>query len=264
MNVSKNMCCFCNKSQPIQDIMTGETVCSVCGIVLTSSEFEQHASPAHTGTHSPLGQSNYTPSVVSKFSSGMRRAAKMSNDVDRQGLIASNHIKSCCAKLGLQSSIREQALLIFTKMRHKIHGGSMTAMSASSVYMACREYSIPRNMNEICREINVDMRSMRMMYKKMCIAYNTTLPVPTVEGFVTRQASTLNLPEKTVRKALRILKRLHDKNLTAGRKPALFAAYVIYRAAKDDGLSLTKKAVADAACISKPGLNLLLMLKWAI
>ena len=251
--------CFCQKPVPVYDDVAGEAICSKCGTVLVSSM--EHA-PVSGDSHSQRNTVPYMSTAKIHVSARMQRAINMSNNTDTSGLTASNNIKSCCVKLGLPAVVGERALLIFGKTRSELRGRSIVEMSAAILFMACREHSLSRDMSEICNAMNAKIRPTRIAYTRLCIAYSHVLPTPSINGFVTRLSSDLKLPEKTTRKALDILRRLSDLNLTAGRKPIMFAAYVVFRAIEEDGLDITNKTVVAAAGVSVVGLKNLLNKNW--
>ena len=242
--------CLCSTSPaPVTDNVTGEIACSRCGAVLVSRAERPHVTDNHT-----LLDNNVSSTKI-QGDYRMRRASQIANRVDHSGVAAIRVTKACCAKLGLPSTMRERAIVLFNKFRAELRGRNVSVMSAAVLYMACREHSITRSMAEICRVMDADLKATRRAYANLHKSHEIPLPIPTPAGFATRLASDLGLPEKTARKALNILKRLNDSGQTAGRHPGMLAAYAVYVAANDDGIDMNPANVAKMSEVTPEGLR---------
>ncbi len=159
-------------------------------------------------------------------------------------------IKSCCNKLWIPQTVADRAMIIFDKFRKSLGGGNPANHTAAVVYMACRERGVARSMKEIFSALDADSKKARRAYYKLHKSMDAVLPVPDAAGFATRLASDLNLPEKTARRALKILERLNDAGLTTGHGPTILAAYATY-AALNRTEGVTQGMIVKAAGISE-------------
>ena len=240
------------ESTPIIDDTTGETACGKCGMVL-----EARTEQPHTADNVPFIGNNVSSTKIDG-SPRMRNASRMANRVDHSGLTAKSTISSCGAKLGLPSVVRARANSLFHKFRPELRGRSCAVMAAATLYMSCREFSVPRSMAEICAASNVDLKQVRRAYKKICTSYEVSLPAPTSEGFATRLASTVGLSGKTSRKALGVLNRLNESGLAEGKHPVLVAACAVYIAAVEDGAHISQNEISMESGVSAAGMRQLI------
>ena len=248
--------CFCKKPVFVEDSTRGEIVCSTCGTVMHGSLETAQFAVGTTGNTRGLKYDKYIPSTKMKGSSKMSRAESMANQTDKTGLTTINIINTCCARLGLPRAVNERSMRIFVKFRRLLRGGvDKSSFAASVLYIACREHSIPRSLNDICKIMNTDLHLARSVYKRLYAEYGVNLPIPTADGIITRIASDLKLPEKVTRSALATLKLLNKNGLTAGRKPTVLATYAIQKATIKYDIGVLKKPVARAAGVSQQGVN---------
>ena len=242
--------CSCPVPTPVLDELAGETVCSKCAHVLDSS-MEQ---PGKNENYTMLG--SRVPSSQIVGSKRMRRASQMANNVDQKRLNATYMAKSCCAKLGMPQAVEGRAMIIFDRFRHMLRGRCLADLVAATLYMACREHGVTRSLKEVAMAVNANRRGVKRAYAILHKSMDAALPVPDSAGFATRLASNLGLPEKTTRKALKILERLDASGRAEGRSPITLAAYAVY-AALDGTEGVTQRRIAMSAGITDIALRLL-------
>ncbi len=242
--------CFAD-SVPVLDEMAGETACSKCGQVLDSfmEQPGQHDNYAISG--------NRMPSTEVLGDKRMRRASQICNNVDQTKLNATYMAKSCCAKIGMPQVVAERAIFLFDKFRRILRSKRAADMAAAVIYMACREHGVTRSLKEVSFALNANPKGARRVYGSLYESMDAKLPIQTPTGFATRLASDLELPEKTARKALGILKRLNASGRAEGHNPILLAVYATY-VALDGTEDITQNRIAKAARISSVGLRLLI------
>ena len=233
----------------VTDGETGEMACTNCGTVLVSRAEMPHT----TDNVSMLG--NNVSAVKHRGSARMRRAMRLSQNVDHYGLAVQSAIVSCCSKLGLPAVVRYRAQAIFQKFRLDLKGRRSNVKASAALYMACREHSVPRSLDEICHTMDSGVKAARKAYKVLYEARGNLLPEQLYVGFSTRLSANLNLPGKTSRKALSILNRSREMGMFVGRRPILLAACSAYVAIMDDGLHITQNAIAAAAGVTAPGMK---------
>ena len=104
--------------------------------------------------------------------------------------------------------------------------------------------------------VNANRRGVKRAYAILHKSMDAALPVQDSVGFATRLASDLGLPEKTTRRALKILERLDASGRAEGRSPITLAAYAIY-AALDGTEGVTQRRIAMSAGITDVALRIL-------
>ena len=226
----------------------GETVCGGCGTVLESTEMVPH----FNGNHSVFGDR-----VTRTDIPGNPRMQRLNRQcgTDSTAVNARFSVMACCKKLGLPSFVETRAVALFTKLRTAIKGKKgINDMVAAAVYMACRECSITRSLDEICDAMGSKKRRAWCHYRIMHEVVRPALPPPTPKGFITRLASNLGLSVKVSKKALDVWESMRGDKAVGGRSPATLAAYATYVAALECGEGVELGAVANAAGISRSGL----------
>ena len=81
------------------------------------------------------------------------------------------------------------------------------------------------------------------------------MPIQTPGGFTTRLASDPSVPEKTARKAIGMLDRIHETGMMVGNSPLILASGIIYIAAQDDGLKVSQTKIVRASGTTTVGMR---------
>jgi transcription initiation factor TFIIB len=68
---------------------------------------------------------------------------------------------------------------------------------------------------------------------------------------ITKIANKSNLSERTVRQAARMMTKVIEKEITAGKHPMSLAATVLYISSIRSGENVTQAAIADAAGLTE-------------
>ncbi|MGI0062372.1 MAG: transcription initiation factor IIB, partial [Nitrosotalea sp.] len=120
-----------------------------------------------------------------------------------------------------------------------------------ALYMACRESSTPRTLNEIARQINIKRKDISRSYRLLLEELDMTMPVLDPIKCMSRIASQAGLSEKVKRRALEILKEANDMELSAGKDPMGLAAAALYLSCTVNGDGTTQKVIAMAAGVTE-------------
>ena len=182
----------------------GETVCSGCGTVLQSAEMVPYANinPVSFGAR---GTRADIP--------GNKMMQRLNRQCGMDGNTVNTHfsIMECRGKLGLPLSIGIRAVALFTKLRAAMKGRlGIKEMAAASVYMACRESSVTRTLDEICDAMNSNKKRTWRFYGNMHEIVKSAPPLVSPVGFVTRLTSNLGLSMKVSRQALDVWESMRD------------------------------------------------------
>lgn len=124
----------------------------------------------------------------------------------------------------------ETASMIYRQAVRKrpIRGRSIQAVSAASLYMACRQCKVIRTLEEIGRAANISKkesgRNNRFLLRKL----KTRVPPFEVKNYVSKYVSQFALSGEVESLAVRILDQAENQRLSSGRGPAGIAAAAIY------------------------------------
>ena len=133
-----------------------------------------------------------------------------------------------------------------------IKGRSIKGFVVACVYIACREASIPRTLNEIAEASNVKRREMWDAYQT--IVLDLDLRVPSVDpiGCLVKLANKTRVSEKTKRLGVDYMRKVIQINAAGGKDPMGLAATVLYIASQSHGdRNKSQKYFADIAGVSE-------------
>ena len=178
---------------------------------------------------------------------------KVADAKDRNLAFALTELDRLSSHLHLPRNIREGAAMVYRKAVDKrlIRGRSIESVTSACIYIACREYKVPRTLDEIVEHSRVDKkeigRSYRFITRELEIKLYPTSPV----DYIPRFATELGLSGKVQRKAQDILEGAIKVGLTSGRGPTGVCAAAIYLAAIMEGERRTQKAVSEVAKVTE-------------
>jgi transcription initiation factor TFIIB len=181
------------------------------------------------------------------------RRARMSDSSDRNLSFALAEIDRIAAQLRLARNVKEAASMVYRRTVEKklIRGRSIESVAASALYVACRQLSVPRTLEEIASVTKVDKkeigRSYRFLARELGIKLAPTSPI----DYVPRFASALKLPGKVQAMAIEILSQAIDEGLTSGRGPMGVAAAALYVSAVMNDEQRTQREVAEVARVTE-------------
>ena len=247
------MPCFCFKQTPLIDEITGETVCSKCGVVIDAEMLTVQPTTKDGVITGGVLRAGHSTAPIEKLSN-LKLADQMSTKKENFPDHTSTIVMTVCAKLALPRSASKNATQIITKYRLLLRNRIYVDVAAAAIHMSCRMMGITRTMKEICVAANSNFKNCRKIYNMLCFS-SETIPPPDATGFVTRFASDLQLPETIGRKALHVLEECDRLGIVAGKSPTLIAAYVIYSASRDIKDRPSQFQVARVADVSEVGIR---------
>jgi transcription initiation factor TFIIB len=129
-------------------------------------------------------------------------------------------------------------------------GRSIEAMTAASVYAACRCAGLPRLLEEVTAVAAVPHDRVQNAYT----ALNRELRLPAMTvgpaEYIPRLTSELDISPATRRRAADLARVMIASGATSGCKPAGIAAACLYQAGLEQGERVTQHVLADAAGIT--------------
>lgn len=281
-DVVTDACRLCNKSEPVFDSETGETICSSCGTVIhdriESQDPERVYSPEDMENKSRMGMPlslavhdvglSTTIASVNVDANGVSINSEQRKQIDRLrhwNRISSNsksfhrNLKSAFTilgiikdKLALSDSIVENAAYNYRKAVKGsiIKGRSIRALVVASVYAACRESDIPRTLDEIAGAANTDPIFAGKCYRLLVKYLGLRLPMIDSSKYLRRIANNAKLSERTFRRALEMMTLARESHVSQGKDPVAFSAAVLYAACNSEGEKVNQARIAVAADVS--------------
>jgi transcription initiation factor TFIIB len=266
-------CPECGSKNLIRDYKKAELFCGDCGLVVVENivdlgpewrafDFEQASRRARVGapmtyrihdkglstlvTWSPTGQGQY------KLKRWQQRT-HIANTSERSFIFALSEIDRMACALRLPMNIREAASMLYRKaMKHRlIRGRSIESISTAIIYIICRQYGVPRTLEEVRAISRVEQKEISRAYRFLLRELDLKVTPASPVDFVPRFCSLLDLGSNIQSNAIEIIKRAVDKELTNGRGPIGIAAAAIYIAAILGGEHRTQKEVSDVTGVTE-------------
>jgi len=268
----------------LSDGVTGERFCGGCGFVINqriddsgperqSFSKEQFEDRARTGIPTSLAMHDMGLATVighdNKDSTGKPLSASMKSSITRlrtwdsrsqfhesaernyrQAFSELNRLKD---KLALSDAVVEKTAYIYRKALEKnlARGRSITGLIAATLYLACRDTGTPRTLSEVAHQINVKKKDVSRCYRLLVNELDLTMPVLDPIKCMSRIASQAGLSEKIKRKALTILEKANEMEITAGKDPMGLAAAALYLSCTINGNTTTQKVIAMASGVTE-------------
>jgi transcription initiation factor TFIIB len=255
------ICSTCKKDQTIiTDEVTGEIVCSKCGLVIsdkiqdTRQEWrdflntEEAKDRRRTGI--PTSLALHDMGLYTMIGRGRKDARGQVLDASMRSTMgrlrtwdlrtqasasrnlgtAFNQLNILKDKLGLPDAIIEKTAYIYRKARERGlgRGRETSAALAAALYLACREEGTPRTLNEICLISNLKRKAISRQYRDMVIELDIRIPTVDPIKCIARIANQINLSQKIKQKAIKIMNAATKSALSAGKSPMGLAASILY------------------------------------
>ena len=254
----------------------GEIICKDCGLVIEDKmidlgqewrEFdESDSSKRRTGMPSTYTQ--YDQGVgteIGRFSDITKTKDKnkylrlrkwqsrVSTAIERNLKNALNELKRVVSHLKLPPSVEEEASRIYTLAvrRGLVRGRSMESVVAGAIYAACRRHEVPRTLDELSFVSSIDKKEIGRTYRFIARELGLSILPSNPADYIPRFSSTLKLSPNAQSKALEILRKAQEKELTSGRGPTGIAAAALYLASLMCNEKRTQREVADVAGITE-------------
>jgi len=277
-------CQDCGNKRMTRDPDRGEIVCSECGLVVEESivhegpewrafDAEQRASRARTGA--PLKYMSPNKGLVTEIDQYNRdirggkiapsqqaqlyrmrkwhKRASISNSIERNLAIALTELNRVASHLGLSENIRESSALLYRKCVEKglIRGRQIESVVSAVIYAICRQYGIPRTLDEIAEVSEIPKKEIGRTYRLITQELELKIPLTNPRFYITRFVTALKLSGEAQEKAIEILDQALKEGLISGRGPMGVAAAAVYISSVMTGERRTQKEVADVAGVTE-------------
>jgi len=179
--------------------------------------------------------------------------SRLHSSQDRNLSTAMSEMHRLASQLGIPRDVRETAALIYRKtlISKIVRGRSIESVVAASIYLACRIHRIPRSLDEIVTETNVDRKKVGFAVRLVVSRVNITVPLPSAKDLIPRLSSDLMLEGRTVKKATEIINQAKEKYVTIGKSPGGIAGAALYIAGILEDDRRTQREIAQASRVTE-------------
>ncbi len=261
-------CPECHSKNLVWDYERAELFCGDCGLVIAENlvdlgpewrafDFEQASRRERVGAPMTyrIHDKGLSTLVTSKGLEPLGRwhIAHITNTSERSFIYALSEIDRMASALKLPMNIREAAAKLYRKVMEKnlIRGRSIEGITSAILYITCRQYGVPRTLEEIKAVSRVSQREISRAYRFLLRELDIHLPPASPIEFVPRFCSRLGLGGDVRAKAIEIIKKAQEKKLTNGKGPIGVAAAAIYIAAILSGKHKTQKEISEATGVTE-------------
>ena len=274
----------CGETSFTEDHVRGENICTSCGLVVSERTTdrgpewrafttEERNARARTGAPMSLTMADRGLSTMidwrNRDASGraltsttraaiyrMRKwhiRSRLHGSQHRNLGIAMSELERLSSQLGVPRDVRETSALIYRKSLTKklIRGRSIESVVAASVYLACRIHRIPRRLDEVASETNVDRKQIGHAVRLVVSQINVVVPLASAKDLIPRLSSDLLLEGRTVRKATEIIKEAKEKYVTIGKDPGGIAGAALYIAGIVEKDRRTQREIAKVSRVTE-------------
>jgi transcription initiation factor TFIIB len=283
--------CDPSESRMITDVESGEIICNKCGIVVVKNLEDTtkiwHKAEDSGDRSNKIDTRNGNPSSLTLYDQGLTtRIGNTNRDAsgnvidsmmvtrlnkmrfqDKRSQIntsarnlgrAFRQLDSLKDKMSLPTAVIEKTAYIYRKVQEAglVRGRKVNTVLGASLYIACREFEIPRTLREISSINNEKYRETSRVYRQIVLHFGKQIPQIDVFRYVEKVGKKAKLEEKNIRYALRLMKKVQEAGLSAGKEPMGIVGAVIYLSLpkSDENIKkriITQAAIADAAGVSE-------------
>ncbi len=277
LSLEEEACPECKGSHLIRERERGEIICTDCGLVVgelmdTSAEwraFSEDGTPQTCRVGAPLSalRPDYGLQTqiggTNRDSSGsplhantrvqMKRLRQIDQRTKRSELrnlrVALRELKRLCSQLKIPRQVAERAATYYRKVLKKglVRGRSIDGITAATVYLAARSHGTTVTIRDIIQVTRISQkelgRSVRVIIEELDIRTNPT----DSRILVQRLGNELDLSMDTQTRAIEIIDKAVESNVTIGKNPVSIAAASLYITCVKTGERRTQHQIAKAA-----------------
>lgn len=265
-------CPECGSLEVIVDPQRGEQICAGCGLVLADHimdrergrrAFTSEEKNKRERTGSPisvllpdLGLSTIIDKRTKNISERMKRAIKWNTRMSwnkRNMLIATTEIKRLGGNLGIPMRVKELAATVYKQAFKKklLRGRSIKSMVAASVYYACRKEQVPRTLQEVIDETNLEARDVRRCYRTLLRELKLKVPSMDPRLLIPKFTSALKLSGEVEKEAIKLLNIYVKHNHIGGKDPKGLVAAAVYVAAQMKNEVRSQSSIAQEVGVTE-------------
>jgi transcription initiation factor TFIIB len=182
-----------------------------------------------------------------------QRRIRVSDATERNLAFALSEITKISNNLNLPKNILETASVIYRKAvkERLIRGRSIQGVTSAALYLACRQFGLPRTLDEIAQASTVNKKEVGRSYRFLIRELNYSIPPLRPSQYITKFSNQLTMQGKVEEIAHKILASAKELKLTSGRGPTGIAAAASYVASVLTGERKTQREIAEIAQVTE-------------
>ena len=281
--ISGQSCPQCFGTNLVTDENVGEVVCDSCGLVI--EDVMLNKSPewrAFTLEDKQARRRNGSPISYARFDKGLNTTISGFKDAsghalstkakrrmyrlrkwhmrstihesrDRNLLQAMSELQILSEKLHVSSGTKELAALMYRKALDEdlIRGRSIAAITAASLYVACRLNKTSKTLRDIVEVSSRSRGEVSKAYRLIVKTLKIEMPSHDALSYVSSFGEKAHVSGKVQGVAFKLLRMAKRRRVTMGKDPSGVAAAVLYIAGQLEGENVTQKEIAQAAGVTE-------------
>jgi transcription initiation factor TFIIB len=272
-------CSKCQLDHLIADPDSGETVCSMCGLVVQEKtqeirirSYNKMVDPRRAEFSSLSSYDMGLSTIIGKTDKDAKgqklqptvqttiqrlrtwdHRIQLHESRDRNLKQAFLELYTLKSKFNLSDMTIEKAAYIYRKALTKrlIGGRSIDAVLVAAAYIAIRETLSSISLKEISKVSNIRVNTIARMVRLLSLELGILIPIADPTIYVTKIGNILGLSEKTKRLALELMSYIKDIEYSGGKKPTSLAATILFIACSKTGEHISQKEIAKAAGVTE-------------
>jgi len=270
----KSKCPDCGSDKIRYDPSRGETVCVMCGTVISEGmidltqewrAFDDDQRSKRVRTGATLTPTKHDQGITTEIGKGRGELFKVASrkraqyyrltkwhkrlikSKDRNLSFAFSELQRLISFLHLSRAIHERVAKLYQQAVNKglVRGRSTESIIAALLYTTCREEGAPRTLDEISKASGINKKDIGKTYRYIARKLKIRILPAKAQDYVPRFGSLLGLSEKVQVKAVDVLDEAGKFDVTSGKGPIGVAAAALYIAAVLEGEKKTQREVAD-------------------
>jgi len=155
--------------------------------------------------------------------------------------------------LHIPASIKERAAMVYRKALNNslVRGRSIAAVTAASLYAACRISETPRTLKDVSAASRIRKKEVARCYRLLVRELDLRMPVVDPVKCISKIATGVEISMLTQQRAIRIINEAKKKGIVTGKDPMGLAAASLYVACVLEGEKKTQKEIADVANVTE-------------
>jgi transcription initiation factor TFIIB len=155
--------------------------------------------------------------------------------------------------LHIPASIKERAAIVYRKALDNglVRGRSIAAISAASLYAACRMSETPRTLKDVSAASRIRKKDVARCYRLLVRELGLRMPVEDPVKRISKIATKVEITMPTQQRAMKIINEAKKQGIVAGKDPMGMAAASLYIACVLEGEKKTQKEIAEVANVTE-------------
>ncbi|MGA2666210.1 MAG: hypothetical protein ABSF83_14820 [Nitrososphaerales archaeon] len=172
---------------------------------------------------------------------------------DRNLEHALDELDSVSRRLAVPQEVVDEAVEVCRKAleRGLVSAKRVPQISASCLYVACREREVPTTLDEVAAASGVGRKELARCYRMLVTELDVKMPVASPAEYMALVGARAGASAEVQAKALVIISKAEKAGVAAGRYPKGLAASALYIASALEGRRLTQKDAAEAAGVTE-------------